>query len=98
MYQLISIVQLLNPEVLTVVRNAMLTPALLYFLRTSIHRLAELFVQPMINTGAERERFQEIVQQVGDSLQYMDKVQVIDKEGNFEDVSHFNSNLTDNSN
>ena len=50
--------------------------------------MAELFVQPMINTGAERERFKEIVQQVGDSLQYMDKVQIVDKEGNLEDVSY----------
>lgn len=41
----------------------------------------------MINSGEERERFREIVQNVGDTLQYMDKVQYDSKEGNFEDVS-----------
>lgn len=83
-----SIVRLPLPEISKIVQTAILTLEHLFFHRTSIHRLAELFVQPMINTGAERERFKEIVQQVGDSLQYMDKVQISSKEGNYEDVSH----------
>jgi hypothetical protein len=58
-----------------------------YLSRTSIHRLAELFVDPMINSGEERERFKEIVQNMGDTLDYMDKVQITEAPGNYEDVS-----------
>jgi hypothetical protein len=60
---------------------------LLYFFRTSTHRLAELFVEPMINSGEERERFKEIVQNVGDTLNYMDKVELKRSTGNYIDVS-----------
>jgi hypothetical protein len=65
-----------------------------HFFRTSTHRLAELFVDPMINSGEERERFKEIVQNMGDTLDYMDKVQHVDEPGNYEDVSRlFESSL-----
>ena len=44
-------------------------------------------MEPMINTGAEREKFSEIVQQVGDTLAYMDKNQIYKDEANINDVS-----------
>ena len=43
----------------------------------------------MINTGAEREKFSEIVQQVGDTLSYMDKHSIYKDEANANDVSNF---------
>ena len=45
-------------------------------------------MDPMINTGAEREKFSEIVQQVGDTLAYMDKYQIYKDEANINDVSN----------
>lgn len=45
-------------------------------------------MEPMINSGAERERFSEIVQQVGDTLTYIDKNQVYKDEANINDVSN----------
>lgn len=46
-------------------------------------------MEPMIDTGAEREKFSEIVQQVGDTLSYMDKHQIYKDEANANDVSYF---------
>lgn len=45
-------------------------------------------MEPMINSGAERERFDEIVQQVGDTLTYIDKNQVYKDQANINDVSN----------
>lgn len=45
-------------------------------------------MEPMINSGAERERFSEIVQQVGDTLTYINKNQVYKDEANVNDVSY----------
>lgn len=79
-YSIVSRISLIHPFLL-------MLHHLHNFFRTSIHRLAELFVDPMINTGEERERFKELVQNVGDTLTYMEKVQHIDGPGNYEDVS-----------
>jgi hypothetical protein len=44
-------------------------------------------MEPMIDSGAERERFSEIVQQVGDTLTYINKNQIFKDEANINDVS-----------
>jgi hypothetical protein len=46
---------------------------LFIIIRTDYHRLAELFMAPMIGTGAERDKFAEIVERVGDSYVLLSK-------------------------